>query len=968
MKFKEYAASKVENKGLAQLLFEMRYKDKCNIPNKLPIFDFTKKNNIPYADFIWTGDINDLNISNLPDNFCLKPVDGCTSRGVFLMNGKLNLRTGKEYSDLNEIKSDYIEESKANIGYSRECYVESLHLDKKGDIPEDISVFMIKGVPGAMLQARRIGKNKIKCFYDGEWNEIESTGFIEKPEKAVEIIQESKKIMAALNVPFMRIDFYCYSGKYYLGELTPVSGIPGTLSASFSEMRSGKMVDSYLGHLLENSFENPFDKFDDIFVINLKEHPERLKRFEKHAKEYGIKYKVFNAIKHEIGSYGCSLSHLEIIKYAKRKGLKNVLVFEDDAYFVYPKFYVWQEVEKYFSTECDVFYLGCIAAWNGTSEIIKGEEIEYKSVLGRHALVYNESFYDYWINQHPDIEEFKFDRNKRGDLLLANSPVIKKGCFPVAAVDAKCSCTGTNAMVIEEPLKQGYDHKRLILAGYAAAGLLDYGMLTEKVKKIIFKKSLHLEKRIRELFLQSDPFIFIDETRYINLFRDHGRKKDTEQMFQEYGINAKKFNAIENKNGWAGSTLSHRGCILWAKMMNRENVLIFEDDAKFIHSPEIVKNMIMQGIYDAENDYDILYLGLSLNSKAENISEDLYQIERGWGLYAYIVNKSAYGKLLKLIPKLPDGINHENRTVSDVLVYDKIQPEKKCLLVPVCSVRDNFSNNWGRESNGLEQKIKDLYRKYCDKYTEKKEPKKTYNIDFNKYYDVVEKHSNSSGILTSYVINMEHCKERLLVFDAEQSKTKLISEIIRPVKTDDPKIIQLLDILKPEKPEIKAKELSNQMTFSRILKKAAADKIIIFEDDTQISNDFDEKLRVILSELPEDFGICYLGCYIKREFKLQKFSDNLIEFMQPTHKIWGAHATIFNQSVYKELSKALSKAESLQTDFEIAKNVIGQKRCFFAWPMIAMQNPEINSEMGHNLDFKRMERENPTYIEANLNL
>jgi GR25 family glycosyltransferase involved in LPS biosynthesis len=968
MRFENYLKSGIENKGLAEILFEMRYKDKCEAPNKLPVFDFCKKNNIPYADFIWSGNIRDLDPLKLPVNFCLKPADGCTSRGVFLMKGSTNVRTEKYYIDLADIKSDYIEESKQNIGYSLDCYVESLHLDERGEIPEDISVFMIKDKPGAILQARRIGENKAKCFYDGKWKQIESTGKIEKPEKADEIIKESEKIMKALDLPFMRIDFYCYSGKYYLGELTPVSGIPGTLSASFIEMKNGRKIDKYLGYLLENSFENPFNKFNAIYVINLEDCPERLERFKKHAKEYGIKYEVFNGIKHEIGSYGCSLSHLEIIKKAKKQNLKNVLILEDDVFFIYPKNYVWSEVNKFFRTKCDVFYLGCIAAWEGTSEIIKGKEIEYRSVLGRHAVAYNSSFFDYWISAAPTLEEFMKNRDRRGDLLLARSPLIKKGCFPVAAVDAEYSCTGTNAMKIESPLPSGQDHQRLIVAGYAAAGLLNYAMLKEEIKNKLFKKSFFLEKRIRELFLKSDPFIFIDETRYINLFRDESRKKDMEEMFQKYEIKAKRFNAIQNQNGWAGSTLSHRGCILWAKMMNRENTLIFEDDAKFIHDPETTKKMIMQGIYDSENNYDILYFGLSLNSKAEKINGDFYRVNHGWGLYAYLVNKSAYNKLLKLFPKVPGGISQENKNVSDVIVYNEIQPEKKCFLVPVCTVRDNYSNNWGRESQGLEEKIKELYKKYCENSDKKADFKKVYDINLEKYPEILQKHLQSAGIIESYVINMENCKERLLIFDQEQSKTSLTSKIIRPVSTDHQIIQKYLNLKKPEKPETKAKELSNQITFATILKRASADKIIIFEDDTLINNCFDDRLKKILSDLPSDFGVCYLGCYIRRKFKLRKYSENLIEFIEPTHKIWGAHATIFNKTVYKDLAKALIDPNSLQTDFEIAKNVIGNKRCFFAYPMIAMQNPDLNSEIGHGLDFRKMERENPAYIEANLNL
>lgn len=251
---------------------------------------------------------------------------------------------------------------------------------------------------------------------------------------------------------------------------------------------------------------------------------------------------------------------------------------------------------------------------------------------------------------------------------------------------------------------------------------------------------------------------------------------------------------------------------------------------------------------------------------------------------------------------------------------------------------------------------------------EKREKKKRKKPDLENYEDKLEKHSKSAGIIESYVLNMENCREKFLDFDLEQSKTGLISQVIRPVSTASEKIKSLIRAFNPERPEIKAKELSHQLTFSGILKSAKADKIIIFEDDTIFTDKFDSQLKKILEDLPEDFGVCYLGCYIKRRFKLRKYSENLIEFIEPTHKIWGSHGIIFNKIIYKELSKALADPASLQTDWEIARQMIGKKRCFFAWPMITFQNPDLNSEIGHGLDFRKMERENPVYIEANLNL
>lgn len=952
------------HKGLHIFLHEIKYKDRCNIPNKLPIFEFCKKNKIPYAKLLQAGHINEINFNLLPENFCLKPIDGCTSRGVFLMHKKKNLRTGKIYKDLNDIRADYIEESKQNIGYSHDCYVETLH-QVDGEIPEDISVFMIRDKVGCILQARRIGQNKVKVFYDEKWGVIESTGSIEKPNASNKIIAESKKIMKVLGVPFMRIDFYAYGDKYFLGELTPVSGISGTLSASFLEMKTGRKIDEYLGYLFERSFNNPFEKFDRIVVISLKECSDRLERFRKMADEYGIKFDVFDAIKHEVGSYGCSLSHLEIIKKAEKDKLKNVLVFEDDAIFMYPKLYIWEQVEKYFKTKCDVFYLGCICAWAGESEIINGNEIEYKSVLGRHSLVYNKSFFKYWIDKHPSIEEFMQKREVRGDVLLAHSQVVKKGCFPITTVNTLYSYTGTNAMKLEKPLNSGEDHQRLIISAYASKGLLDYPMLKKEIKDNLFVKSKYLENRIRELFLQSNPFLFIEDVRYINLVKDEDRREQTEKMFNKYRIKASRFNAILNPNGWAGSTLSHRGCILWAKMMDRENVLIFEDDAVFIEEPERFKKMLMQAIYDA-GDYDILYLGLSLTTKADNIRENLYRVGRGWGAYAYLVNKRVFKKLLSLLPSDPKLISQENRTVSDVIYYDKIMPDGRCVLTPLCSSRDNFSNNWKRDSNDVYNKIIQLYSKYL--ITHKTFMNSQIKNSIIPRYDNKNqmKHDNSSNnsSINVYVINRDADIDRWV-----KIKSYVESPIrISAIPLNDPQILELSKNIKKSgvSEETILKEISNRLSFCKALQKAkdnGDERCIILEDDCV----FIEDLRILkedIDKLPADFGLFYLGYYIKQLSSgfFVPFTDKILE-ASGSFYIWGAHAIVYNKIVFDYIIDELSKYNAPITDLFISMKVIPKFRSFFRYPMAVNQNFDTRGSM-HNglLDFRGYNKYNDVYI------
>jgi hypothetical protein len=65
------------------------------------------------------------------------------------------------------------------------------------------------------------------------------------------------------------------------------------------------------------------------FVVNLKRRPDRLERFKKQMEYLGWDYEVFEAV--DTNSYiGITDSQLSIIKIAKERGYKKVMIMEDD--------------------------------------------------------------------------------------------------------------------------------------------------------------------------------------------------------------------------------------------------------------------------------------------------------------------------------------------------------------------------------------------------------------------------------------------------------------------------------------------------------------------------------------------------------------------------------------------------------------------------------------------------------------
>jgi GR25 family glycosyltransferase involved in LPS biosynthesis len=85
------------------------------------------------------------------------------------------------------------------------------------------------------------------------------------------------------------------------------------------------------------------ENIDKIYYINLDHRTDRRTEIENEfASHFGgtiLEQRIerFPAIKHQNGLFGCSISHLEVIKRAKASGSKYVIVFEDDFEFLVSK-------------------------------------------------------------------------------------------------------------------------------------------------------------------------------------------------------------------------------------------------------------------------------------------------------------------------------------------------------------------------------------------------------------------------------------------------------------------------------------------------------------------------------------------------------------------------------------------------------------------------------------------------------
>ena len=109
--------------------------------------------------------------------------------------------------------------------------------------------------------------------------------------------------------------------------------------------------------------------FNEVFLINLKRRPDRLKLSTDKLNKLGIEFTLFEAGDGKMcieeyqtnikpGQLGCLLSHLNLIKHAKEKDLSNLLILEDDVSFNENFNNLFKESVKELPEDWDMFYLG----------------------------------------------------------------------------------------------------------------------------------------------------------------------------------------------------------------------------------------------------------------------------------------------------------------------------------------------------------------------------------------------------------------------------------------------------------------------------------------------------------------------------------------------------------------------------------------------------------------------------------
>jgi GR25 family glycosyltransferase involved in LPS biosynthesis len=151
--------------------------------------------------------------------------------------------------------------------------------------------------------------------------------------------------------------------------------------------------------------------FDKIYCINLDSRTDRWDACLTEFKKIGITDQVerFPAVELTPGIAGCTKSHYEIVKMAKKSGYETILILEDDISIINTEFFTILSNSitqlNNVTTECDMFYLGGNVSDNTPSNYsIDTNLVKLGYCKTTHAYVLNESIYDIIIDAYSTVD------------------------------------------------------------------------------------------------------------------------------------------------------------------------------------------------------------------------------------------------------------------------------------------------------------------------------------------------------------------------------------------------------------------------------------------------------------------------------------------------------------------------------------------------------------------------------------
>lgn len=373
-----------------------------------------------------------------------------------------------------------------------------------------------------------------------------------------------------------------------------------------------------------------------IYCINLDCRPEKRKFMDEQAKQYNLDIEFFTAKLHPKGGIeGCKDSHKQVIELAKKQGLPNVLILEDDAMFL-------RELDTlpYAPDQFDMLYLGGNVQKIFEDPLNDTSDWKRIATFTTHSYIINHTLYDTVIR---GLSEW----TKEIDVFYSNIIHPRYQCYMLFPM-----------MCIQRP---GYSDIESKVVDYAP---------------YINDRSLKQYLYIKDIIHRSNK-LFMDKIFIINLQRRADRWEKVTKMLNSYSLEYSRWEAIDSKtfqlngkirelfhNNNFESERSIMACALshielWrylAASVVYNKIMVFEDDIEF--RPDFQKNWenCYKQVIIIDPDWDIIYLGgdsKNPNPNGQQLTKNITKPHQKYfmGAFAYCITKKFAQKMIALMQK-----------------------------------------------------------------------------------------------------------------------------------------------------------------------------------------------------------------------------------------------------------------------------------------------------------------------------
>jgi GR25 family glycosyltransferase involved in LPS biosynthesis len=151
----------------------------------------------------------------------------------------------------------------------------------------------------------------------------------------------------------------------------------------------------------------------NIYYINLDTRVDRKFHIENQLNLLKWSGARFSAIHHPFGALGCSLSHLYLLKYARKNKLSHILIMEDDVTFLEPSLFL-NNLNNFLGTHSNFDVL--LLAGNNMGDYTRIDDncVKVTHCQTTTAYLVKEHYYDTLIKNYENgINLLQLNQNKR---------------------------------------------------------------------------------------------------------------------------------------------------------------------------------------------------------------------------------------------------------------------------------------------------------------------------------------------------------------------------------------------------------------------------------------------------------------------------------------------------------------------------------------------------------------------------